>query len=359
VSKGRSLLNFIGGISDRVMTRIPNFMLEHSALPRAEYLERLRFYANWADGAGERPFFVLPAEAPEAEVIERKPIADGERVLLRYPSRFAGHNPALRDALRAATNNQYGYLHVWRHESRVARPLVLCVHGFAMAGPARAESMFKIQRLFERGLDVALHHLPHHWRRSESPPNNPFLRPQDVPLTIEEWVRNIHDLHSARLLLAGLGYGRVGLIGASLGGLTGALYLCAGVAPPLDFVFLVVPAVDLTGYLEPRASLMSFAIDAEVRELTHRAVRRIVPTGYAPRFDVERICVVAHEGDRICPVRYTRELVERWQIRHYTEVVGGHWVYLDHRVRGRTWYGWLESMGYLRTDSFFFQRLPF
>ena len=80
----------------------------------------------------------------------------------------------------------------------------------------------------------------------------------------------------------------------------------------------------------------------------HReAIERIVPTSYAPRFDVERMSIVAHEGDRICPIQHTRALVQAWQVPHYTEVVGGHWVYLDHQVRGRTWYGWLQRMGYL------------
>jgi len=225
---------------------------------------------------------------------------------------------------------------------------VLCVHGFAMNGPRRAERMFKIERLFGMGLDVALYHLPHHWRRSDRPPRSPFLRPEDVPFTIEEWARNVHDLHSAVLLLQSSGYPRIGLVGASLGGLTGALLATASV--PLEFVFLVVPAVDLETFLLPRASRMRFRPDGEVRDATRAALRRITPLSYAPAFDVNRIAIVAHEGDAICPVKYTRDLVRRWQIPHYTEVVGGHWVYLDHKTRGRTWYGWLKSAGFLPTS---------
>ncbi len=335
-------LNFVGGLSDRFMTRIPDFLLQSSKLDRETYLERLRFYRDFP---ADRPFFVEPTQVPVHEAIEHKPLPEGERVLFRYDSGFGGHNPALREELASHKNNLNGYLHLWRHDDSASRPLVLCVHGFAMAGPRRAEQMFKIHRMFGMGLDVALHHLPHHWRRSAHPSRSEFLRPQDVPLTLEEWGRNLHDLNASVLLLRQLGYARLGLIGASLGGLTCALMATTGVQA--DFIFMVVPAVDLESFLMPRPSLMKFPVDEEVRETTAQALKRIVPMSYTPRFDVQRIGVVAHQGDLICPVRHTRALVEAWNISEYVEVVGGHWVYLDHKIRGRTWYGWLKRMGYL------------
>jgi pimeloyl-ACP methyl ester carboxylesterase len=340
----RTILNFTGGLTDRLMTRIPGFMIGKSVLTRDEYLERLAFYADWEPDV---PFFPTPDSPPTAERIEERPLAAGKRLLYRYPSRFSGHNPAMREELARSAENQSAYLHVWRHDEHAGaapRPLVLCVHGFGMEGPRRAERMFKIGRLYERGLDVALYHLPHHWRRADGRYRSEFLRPENVPFTIEEWVRNVHDLHSAVLLLRSLGHERVGLIGASLGGLTGALY--ATTPTPLEFVFLVVPAVDLTSFLVPRAGHMGFRPDALLLDATRAALRRITPLSYAPSVDADRIGVVAHEGDRICPVRHTRELVRRWKIASYTEVVGGHWVYLDRQVRGRTWYAWLQRAGF-------------
>jgi pimeloyl-ACP methyl ester carboxylesterase len=342
----RTVLNFTGGLTDRLMTRIPGFMLSSSTLPREAYLERLAFYAEWRSDV---PFFPIPDSPPVAERIEERPHPSGKRLLYRYPSRFSGHNPAMRDELSRSTNNQSAYLHVWRHDDGTARPLVLCVHGFGMEGPRRAERMFKVGRLFERGVDVALYHLPHHWRRADGRRKSEFLRPENVPFTIEEWARNVHDLHSAVLLLRSLGHQRVGLIGASLGGLTGALY--ATTPAPLEFVFLVVPAVDLTSFLLPRPGRMEFVPDAMLMDATRAALRRITPLSYVPSIDAERIAVLAHEGDRICPVRHTRDLVHRWKIPNYTEVVGGHWVYLDHKVRGRTWYGWLQRSGFLGQEG--------
>ncbi len=338
----RTLLNFAGGLTDRLMTHIPGFMFGQSPLSREAYLQRLGFYAGWNDAI---PFFPRPETAPSAERVEERPLPSGKRLLYRYTSRFSGHNPAMREELARCTTNQSAYLHLWRHDESTARPLVLCVHGFGMEGPRRAERMFKIGRLYERGVDVALYHLPHHWRRAERRYRSEFLRPEDVPFTIEEWVRNVHDLHSAVLLLQSLGHARIGLIGASLGGLTGALLATA--PTPIEFVFLVVPAVDLTSFLLPRAGHMRFRPDAALVDATRAALRRITPLSYTPSIDVARIAAVAHEGDRICPVAYTRALVRLWQIPNYTEVVGGHWVYLDRKVRGRTWYGWLERAGFL------------
>jgi hypothetical protein len=127
--------------------------------------------------------------------------------------------------------------------------------------------------------------------------------------------------------------------------LTGALY--ATTPAPIEFVFLVVPAVDLTSFLVPRAGHMAFPTDAAVLDATRAALRRITPLAYEPSIDVSRIAVVAHEGDRICPVRYTRELVSHWKVPNYTEVVGGHWVYLDRKIRGRTWVDSLTRWGFL------------
>jgi hypothetical protein len=139
-------------------------------------------------------------------------------------------------------------------------------------------------------------------------------------------------------------------MGASLGGLTGALY--ATKHSPLEFVFLAVPAIDLTSFLLPRTGLGAFRADTAVFDATRKALRRITPLNYLPSIPVDRIAIVAHQGDLICPVPHTRELVRLWNIPNYTEVVGGHWLYLDHKVRGRTWYGWLERYGFLpRRDA--------
>jgi pimeloyl-ACP methyl ester carboxylesterase len=215
-----------------------------------------------------------------------------------------------------------------------------------MGGPKKARRMFKINRLFQLGLDVALHTLPGHWRRSDDSRAQRLLDPADLPLTVERQAQNLHDLHSAQLLLRQIGYENIGIIGASMGGFTAALYATQVTSGP-DFMFLVVPAVALRRYLQPRPARFGFPIDSALVRATERAQELCSPLYLTPRFDVGRIRVVAHAGDRICESRDTKRWIENWGIKDYIEVVGGHWLYLDRRARGEAWYRLLRERGYI------------
>jgi pimeloyl-ACP methyl ester carboxylesterase len=342
--ESKRLLNLAGGLPDLLMKRVPGFLVEKNRLPRDEYLERLAFYGRAGeDGAG---LLRLPADAPEAEVTGSRPFLTGRAEIIRYPSRYRPLNPELQRDLDLHPENASGWLHLWRHEPEGQRPLALCVHGFRMGLPRRAEAMFRVKRLFELGLDTALCVLPLHWRRAPDPRKLYFLNPANLPLAVECFGQSIHDLHSAVLLLNGMGYGRIGVIGASLGGYVSALY--ATTAATADFIFMVVPAFDLWSTLKPRADLLGFPVDEEVTELSRKALDLASPLKKTPIFDPARISVVAHGGDRLCEVGHTRAWIEKAGVSNYVEVVGGHWLYFDHNARGDAWYGWLGKMGYVR-----------
>jgi hypothetical protein len=329
------------------MTRVPSFALRPSRLSYEQYESRLDFYARerW-EGRGER-FLYLPEEPPAHRMTGSRVFREGTREELRYPSRYAVRNPGLAEAFTAARANLDGYLYLWRHGGEPKRPLVLCLHGFAMGAPARAFRMFRIGVLYDLGLDVALFTLPHHGRRKEHRMLfDPYLQAQDAPLTIETVAQSVHDLHSAVLLLRALGYERMGAIGASLGGYTALLYATA--ANPLCFIFLVVPLVDLTAQMRPRRARLAFAPDANIESKSRQALQRVSPLDLEPVFDPEDICIVAHTGDRMCPIEHTRELVDRWRLPCFLQVVGGHWVYLDRDARGRAWYEWLGKKGFIQ-----------
>ncbi len=215
-----------------------------------------------------------------------------------------------------------------------------------MGGPARARRMFKLDVLFRLGLDLALHTLPGHWRRNDGPRFQRLLDPADVPLTVERLAQNIHDLHSAQLLLRRIGYGDIGIIGASMGGFTAALYATQVSGGP-DFMFMAVPSVAVTSYLKPAPGRFGFPIDDALVRATGRAQELCSPLYLKPRFDVGRIRVVAHAGDRVCDVRDTRRWRDSWGIGDYMEVTGGHFLYLDKQARGEAWYGLLRERGYI------------
>jgi len=335
-------LNFIGGLPDRVLISIPDPSIPKNRGDRDEYLERLRFYQADRWGQNERPFFKIPDSAPKPTTIETRAYHGGESVVISYPSRYEVRNPALADDFNQYKRNGAGYLNLWRHGDE-DRPLVLCIHGFMMGHPKRAERMFRIKKLFNLGPDVALYTLPHHWRRSQG--SRRILSPDNLPLSIETFGQNLHDLHSAMLILRQRGYDKIGIIGASMGGLTASLY--ATTAPLADFMFLVVPVVGMDIYLAPRKKYFTFPIDRDIVEASGRAAPIISALNYKPRFDLDRFQVVMHAGDRMCPGEDTKRWIEAWKIKNVVEVVGGHWLYFDREARGRAWYGWLTKFGYI------------
>ena len=341
----REMLNYIGGLPDYAMRVFPGLLRKTRCSP--EHLDELSFYfpEKW-NGEGKQ-FLSVPGEAPEhaVEGTDRSRREDVTVEVIRYPSRYQPRNPRLREAFRKHERNRDGYLVWWRHKQVSGRrPLVLCVHGLLMAEPGRAERMFRIWKLLKLGLDVALYIQPFHWRRSRGG-RQYLVNSNNVPYSIEAFGQNIHDLQSAVLLLKSQGYDRIGLIGASLGGYTLALY--STVSPPVDFLFLVVPLIDLYDFIQPRRGALSPLSGEKADSPVREAIKVVSPLANEPRFDRNRIKVVMHGGDRLCRAGYTREWVRKWSVPNPVEVVGGHWLYFDRRARGNAWYGWLGECGYL------------
>jgi hypothetical protein len=342
------LLNQIGGVPDRLLREALSLDGRRNSLSRDAYLARLEFYLDERFQRERRFFEGLPRSAPHYEVETSKAFGDGEELLIRYPSGYQPVNPALRDQVASFVPNRDGYLFLWRHDKKAPRPLVLCVHGFQMGNPERAMELFKVEKLFRSGVDVALFIQPHHWRRAEHPDNpfaQRFINPQDVPLTIEALGQALHDLRSSYRLLESLGYEKIGLIGASLGGYVCALHAVVDASPAC--VFVAVPALRLDRALNPRQRKLGFLINADVVRATRQALRIVAPVHYQPRMAVTDIRVVYHAGDGIADADYTREWIKAWNIPDVTVLNGGHWAVFDRKARGRAWYGWLAKYGFL------------
>ena len=337
-------LNFIGSIPDVILRNIPDISRKPGTVGYDEYLGRLQFYfpENWKGEA----FLHLPDSAPEITELFARPFSDGVTSLLDYPSRYEPRNPALVDEFRKFEANSKAYLQLWRHDKNGTRPIVLCVHGFMMGRPSRGMRMFRIRKMFDEGLDVAFYVQPHHWKRSDKPPMQHLLCPENIPLTIETFGQNVHDLHSSVLMLESMGYEKIGIIGASLGGFTSALY--ATMDASVDFMFMAVPALNFDRYLDPKRGKFAFRPDHKIKSATAEALKTISPVNYKPAFDVEKICVVIHSGDKLAEVGAAREWIRRWAIPNCVEVTGGHWLYMDKNLRGKTWYEWLEKMRFLK-----------
>lgn len=348
--------NVVGGIPDLIMRDGLLFDGKKNALGRDEYLERLAYYDRYGRGPSPRFFAPMPTTPPTHRVLGTRSFqvdgpainAQGEQVLITYPSGYEVKQPALEPTVAAYPENKDCYTLLWQHDARKPRPLVLCVHGFQMGTPKRAMSLFKVQKLFAMGLDVALFFLPHHWKRAPNPKDvrkQNFINPHDVPLTIEALGQTTHDLRSTTLLLTELGFEKQALIGASLGGYAVSLYSLIDDSP--DCIFAVVPAVRFDQTLQPRGWKLGFRVDDEVREKTTRALHVVAPASYTPKMNVDNIGVVFHQGDRLTGATYVQEWVERWGIKNVTSIPGGHWATFDSKARGKAWYGWLERYGFV------------
>jgi hypothetical protein len=342
-----AVLNEVGALPDRLMNFAFRAERKTRNTTRQHYLDELMFYEQ-PKFRDEKAFFVLPDSPPEFDTLSCNPFHDGEALLLKYPSRYQPHNPRVASRFFDHTKNSTGYLWLWRHPrprpDAPQRPLVLCVHGFRMGHPDRAMAMFKVEKLFMQGMDVALFIQPHHWKRSSSKYRQHFFNAEDVPLTIENVGQQIHDLHSCYLGLQGMGYSRIGLIGGSLGGMAVTLYATLSNAPA--FIFSVVPAIRVDTHLDPVKSKLPFAIDDNLRQHTFRALDLIDPTFYSPRMDLQHFAVVYHQGDKINDAQPTRAWAQAWKLPHVTALPGGHWLVFDGKARGRAWYGWLKTHGF-------------
>lgn len=338
-----AVLNELGAIPDRLMNLA--FMAERKKriVTRQQWLDEMAFY-NQPSFRDDKQFFTVPDSAPVFTPLTKTAFFDGEATLLRYPCRYQPQLLSVEPRFYAHLENRSGYLWLWQHprqDNTSPRPLVLCVHGFRMGHPERAKAMFKVARLYQMGMDVALFIQPHHWKRASSHWQQFFFNVEDIPLTLENVGQQIHDLHACFLGLQAMGYIRIGLIGGSLGGMAVSLYATQNAAPA--FVFSVVPAIRLDAHLDPRKARLTFPVDETVRTHTWRALDLIDPTFYTPRLDLEHFAVVYHQGDRINDAQATRHWARQWQVKHVTALPGGHWLVFDNQARGRAWYGWLQQ----------------
>jgi len=102
-----------------------------------------------------KTFFSFPAGAPAHRVLEESPYGDGSYELICFESGYMPRIPMLRERYLSHAANATGYIARWTHR-RPAPRTVLCLHGYLLGDPSQAHRMFKVRRLFDMGLDVAL-----------------------------------------------------------------------------------------------------------------------------------------------------------------------------------------------------------
>jgi pimeloyl-ACP methyl ester carboxylesterase len=339
------ILDQIGSLVDELFlapAKLTVPLWSGSVYDRATYAKELDYYID--NGFTDKPetFFSLPDELTSFSIIEQTPYSSGVFEVISYQSGYEARNPLIRKRFHAYSKNKTGYLVRWRHND-AGRKTVLCVHGFMMGEPWQAHRMFRVNNLFEMGLDVALFIHPYHWRRSPGGrlASKIFLSPDDACFMSECIGQSVYDLGNATAILKARGAEEVGLIGASLGGYVAAAFICNSDAP--RFAALMVPAVNFMQPLGPQHWRRRFPVDEVLWEKIAKVCGLTSPLNLSPKIPAENIMVVASRGDRLCPFEPVLALCKKWGLARCHFRTGGHWLVFTN-IRGRAWYGFLQDM---------------
>jgi len=211
--------------------------------------------------------------------------------------------------------------------------------------------MFRIRKLYEMGLDVALFITPFHWKRASSKalrfsPPFPFQHPV---LGLEGFGQAMYDLAGSCLFRKETGASRLGLIGASLGGYLAALFV--SLTRMVELVALVVPVVSFYN-LEVLTGQFSGGFLKKVgMELIQEEIKALwkihSPLSLSSKLAPEKCLLIASEGDRVCPFEDVQQLYEHWGRPSHMFLRGGHSLFFPRRARGEAWYGFLKEHGFV------------
>ncbi|MBT3981716.1 MAG: alpha/beta fold hydrolase [Bacteriovoracaceae bacterium] len=340
----KEILNKLGAIPDHLMVGVGRFLRKKNQSSYSVYLKSLEFYQKYLDG-DPSDFFLLPEKAPKVTSKNTTDFMTGKMHKFLFDSSYHVKNPMLAGDLSAFTKNRRVPLHLFTHEGLGKRPLVLCLHGFMLGDLDISMKMFSIQNLFKKGVDVALYTLPYHGSRTDHFYNQSLLCPHKLPLSLEGVAQAIEDLHSSILLLNQFGYEKPAVIGASLGAFTGCLYSTR--SNLMDSLFLVVPAVNLHPMLAPENSLFNFELTDQMATMSKSLIDFITPENYESQLSPDSMKIVYHKGDKLLDSMNLASFAQKWKIENLVEVTGGHWLYFDQKIRGKTWYSWLNHRGFI------------
>ncbi len=342
-------LDYLGGFIDDLFLSIPRFLKSFKPkrdIDRSTYEKQIDFIFDNGYANNPESFFTFPEKLSKYIIIQETPYSSGTCQVISFPSDYETRNPLIRDNYESYEANKNGYLVRWTHGDK-GRKTVLCLHGFMLGEPAQAERMFNIRKLFDLGLDVALHITPFHWRRAPKPKADRgiFLQPDNVVMTCECFGQAIYDLHNSLLILEDMGASEIGLLGASLGGYITSLFSC--LSDRHSFAAMIVPAVNFSSQFGYDVIKMPFKIDDGLKKKIMRTWELHSPLNFMPKITKDKIIFIACRGDKLCPFENVQMICKKWDWPKHRFLTGGHWVVFNNKSRGRAWYQFLGEMGFI------------
>ncbi len=309
--------------------------------------ELMSFYVSDTFQKDPSQFFSFPDRAPRLTRIEEDPFFDGCRRTYCFPSTYKVRHASFAGYFDRFLNNKTAYLVHWSHGDK-GRNTIVCCHGWSLGDPKQAERMFNIPRLYSLGLDVALFITPFHWRRAASRaqrvhPPFPFGHPI---LGLEGFGQAMFDLYSSFLAIKEQGAGRIGLIGASLGGYIAALFV--SLTTIAELVAVVVPLVSFEGlHVPPVPPIRDTKQKALLTQRLSILWRIHSPLSYTCSLPPASCLIIAAQGDRLCPFSDVLRLYEHWGKPPHLFLRGGHVLFFPRSERGKAWYGFLLRNGFI------------
>jgi hypothetical protein len=342
-------LDGIGGVLDDAFLALPKILKPFRPKRKTDldaYARQIDFYFDNGFVDAPEGFFRLPVKAPEYQIFNETSYHGGLQQVITFKSKYIPVNPTMSKRFEEFEENKTAYLIRWTHGDP-GRNTLICLHGYMLGDPDQAKRMFKISKLFEMGMDVALFITPFHWKRAprSAALRGIFLQPDDVVMTCECFGQAMYDLYHSLLLLRKLGTEKIGIIGASLGGYNAGLFACLTDQPA--FAAMMVPAVKFTDRFGPESVSASDKIDLDLQDKIHRLWNLHSPINFMPKIPKDRILIIASRGDKVCPFEPVAELCEKWGWPRHVFLTGGHWLMFNARERGRAWYRFLKDMRFI------------
>ena len=341
-------LNIIGGFVDEMFLapgRAIAYLQARREVDWHVYAREIAFYHE--QGYVDKPatFFIMSEQTPEYRVTTQTNYQNGLYQEISFNSLFEPRNPLVRQRYLSYPENRTGYLIRWIHGDK-PRKTVLCLHGFMMGAPREAERMFKVQKLFSMGLDIALCIHPFHWKRiaGSRAARRVYLTLGDTAFTNECVAHSVYDLNNVFLILNKLGVQKIGMVGASLGGYIAGIYACLSSKP--EFAAMMVPSISLLYPISPDIFYRRSPFGLEWQSNVRRAAEFHSPLNLQPQISTNNILLVASRGDKLCPFDLMEKLRKRWDLSRCHYRTGGHWLVFD-KLRGHVWYSLLREKGFI------------
>jgi len=214
-----SSLDSLGGVLDDAFLTLPKILKPFRpkrGIDLDAYARQIDFYFDKGFVDDPASFFRFSDKAPSYQISSETAYHGGMHQVITFQSRYIPRFPEMIERFEGFEENKTAFLIRWTHGDRGRKTLV-CLHGYMLGDPDQAKRMFKIRKLFQMGMDVALFITPFHWKRAPQSValRGMFLQPDDVVMTCECFGQAMYDLYHCLMLLQKLGAQDIGIIGAS------------------------------------------------------------------------------------------------------------------------------------------------